>query len=81
MAADGIDPMALEDSVLIRELEQIHRTRHETLLHGSVNALNAHSERMAALEREYLRRHPSRLVAADRTREGARARAGQPPDL
>ncbi|GAB2609001.1 DUF6158 family protein [Streptomyces capparidis] len=80
MSADGIDPAELDDSVLIRELETIHRTRHETLLHGTVQALNAHSERMAALEREYLRRHPARMVSADRTREGARARAGQPLD-
>jgi Family of unknown function (DUF6158) len=76
---EGIDPARLRDDVLIRELENIHRTRHETLLHGTANALAAHNGRMHALESEYLRRHPQRQVVADRTRDGARARAGQLP--
>lgn len=71
----GIDPRDLSDADLIKELETIHRTRHDTLLHGSADALNAHSSRMAQLEGEYLRRHPQRHAAAGRTREGARARA------
>jgi hypothetical protein len=70
----GVDPSALDDPHLIRELETIHRTRHETLLYGSADALEAHTHRMAELEAEYLRRHPDRQVAAGRTREGARAR-------
>jgi hypothetical protein len=73
-ASLGIDPTALEESVLLHELEQIHRTRHETLLHGSADALDRHSLRMAELEAEYLRRHPQRHVASGRTRLGARAR-------
>jgi hypothetical protein len=32
---------------------------------------------MHELEDEYVRRHPEREVDPDRTREGARARAGQ----
>lgn len=71
---DGIDPATLDDPHLLKELETIHRTRHETLLYGSADALEAHTNRMGALEEEYLRRHPERQVAAGRTREGARAR-------
>ena len=44
---------------LIRELTHMHRTRHETFLHGSPDALREHSSRLAALEGEYLRRHPT----------------------
>jgi hypothetical protein len=71
----GIDPTDLDEHQLLRELETIHRTRHETLLYGSGDALSAHNMRMAQLEGEYLRRHPRRSVAAGRTRDGARARA------
>ncbi|WP_069812382.1 DUF6158 family protein [Streptomyces sp. TP-A0874] len=70
----GVDPATLEEAQLLRELETIHRTRHETLLHGSSDALGAHNSRMAALEGEYLRRHPRRQVSPGRTRAGARAR-------
>lgn len=70
----GVDPGRLDDQQLMKELENIHRTRHDTLLHGSNDALRAHNERMAQLEGEYLRRNPRRLVAAGRTREGARER-------
>jgi hypothetical protein len=70
----GVDPAALDDPHLIKELETIHRTRHETLLYGSADALARHTSRMAELEEEYLKRHPNRQVAAGRTREGARAR-------
>jgi hypothetical protein len=58
----------------MKELETIHRTRHDALLYGSNDALRAHNERMAQLEGEYLRRNPRRLVSAGRTREGARDR-------
>ncbi|MDQ0945362.1 hypothetical protein QFZ67_007067 [Streptomyces sp. V1I1] len=70
----GIDPTRLDDHDLLRELETIHRSRHDTLLHGSPAALNAHNIRMAQLEGEYLRRHPERPVSPGRTRAGARAR-------
>jgi hypothetical protein len=73
-AMTGVDPRRLDDQQLMRELETIHRTRHDTLLHGSNDALRAHNDRMAALEGEYLRRNPRRLVAPGRTREGARER-------
>lgn len=70
----GIDPVRLSDAQLLKELEAIHRTRHDTLLHGSTFALATHNVRMAELEGEYLRRHPRRPVSPGRTRQGARAR-------
>ncbi|WP_407562176.1 DUF6158 family protein [Streptomyces sp. 184] len=70
----GIAPARLSDQQLIKELETIHRTRHDTLLHGSAAALAMHNTRMAQLEGEYLSRHPERSVAFGRTREGARER-------
>lgn len=79
----GVDPGRLDDQQLMKELEAIHRTRHDTLLHGSNDALRTHNGRMAQLEGEYLRRHPRRPVSAGRTREGARERgpAAVPPGL
>ena len=71
---NGVDPSRLDDQQLMKELETIHRTRHDTLLYASNDALRAHNERMARLEGEYLRRNPDRTVAAGRTREGARER-------
>ncbi|HLL37299.1 MAG TPA: DUF6158 family protein [Streptomyces sp.] len=71
----GVDPGRLDDQQLMKELETIHRTRHDTLLYGSNDALRAHNDRMAQLEGEYLRRNPRRFVAAGRTRDGARERA------
>ncbi|MGV9282682.1 DUF6158 family protein [Streptomyces sp. NPDC003730] len=70
----GVDPGRLDDQQLMKELETIHRTRHDTLLHGSNDALRAHNDRMAGLEGEWLRRNPRRPVAPGRTREGARER-------
>lgn len=72
----GVDPGRLDDQQLMKELETIHRTRHDTLLYGSNDALRAHNDRMARLEGEWLRRNPRRPVAAGRTREGARERGG-----
>lgn len=70
----GVDPGVLDDQQLMRELETIHRTRHDTLLHGSNDALRTHNVRMAELEGEYLRRNPRRPVTPGRTRTGARER-------
>ncbi|MEU4657342.1 DUF6158 family protein [Streptomyces sp. NPDC023723] len=75
-ARTGVDPGRLDDQQLMKELETIHRTRHDTLLYGSNDALRVHNERMAQLEGEWLRRNPRRPVAAGRTREGAREREG-----
>ncbi|GJF24456.1 MULTISPECIES: DUF6158 family protein [Streptomyces] len=73
--AIGVDPGRLDDQQLMKELETIHRTRHDTLLYGSNDALRAHNGRMAQLEGEWLRRNPRRPVASGRTREGARERS------
>jgi len=62
----------LSDDDLLRELEQLHRTRHETFLHGSESALTHHSQRTAALEHEYRLRNPQRDVDDDRLRPGRR---------
>ncbi|MER6914371.1 DUF6158 family protein [Streptomyces sp. NPDC000594] len=70
----GVDAARLKEHELIKELENIHRSRHDTLLHASPAALAAHTTRMAELEEEYLRRHPERPVSSGRTRSGARAR-------
>ena len=72
----GVAPEQLNDDLLLRELETIHRTRHETLLSGPDDALATHTARMNALEGEYLRRHPHRIPVAGRTRAGARRRSG-----
>jgi len=71
---EGVPPDQLTDDDLVRELASLHRTRHETFLHASAQALQHHSERSTALELEYLRRRPGRDVDPDRLRAGARER-------
>jgi hypothetical protein len=68
----GPAPADLGEDDLLRELEQLHRARHETFLHGSDAALSHHNRRMTELEQEYLRRHPQREVDEDRLRSGRR---------
>ena len=74
MATSGIDPTELGDEDLLRELTHLHETRNATFLHGSDDALSAHTERTQALEGEFVRRHPLRDVESGRTRSGARER-------
>lgn len=69
---EGIPAAELDDDDLLRELAHLHRTREETLKHGSEQALARHSERTLELEAEYLRRFPEREVDPRRTRAGAR---------
>jgi hypothetical protein len=68
----GVDPEDLAEHDLLRELQHLHTTRHDTFLHGSPDALREHSKRTTQLEDEYLRRHPEREVDPARTRSGAR---------
>ena len=68
----GVSPEDLAETDLIRELEHLHRTHHDTFLHGAPDALREHTSRSAELEQEYLRRHPERDVDPARTRAGAR---------
>jgi hypothetical protein len=74
----GVNPEELSDDDLRRELAHLHETRHDTLLGGSQDALDTHTQRMLALEREFLQRFPAE-GAPDvlRTRSGSRHAAGQ----
>ncbi|GHJ49452.1 hypothetical protein Cs7R123_67940 [Catellatospora sp. TT07R-123] len=56
----GIPAGELSDHELSRELASLHRTRHDTFVHGSDSALANHDERSRELEGEYLRRFPGR---------------------
>lgn len=70
----GVPASELSDEDLLRELASVHRTRHAALRHGSDRALTHHDQRMAELEREYLRRFPEREVDPYRLKAGVRAR-------
>jgi hypothetical protein len=75
---DGIPPTELADDDLRRELEHLHQTRHDTVLDGTESALETHTERMLALEQEFLRRFPQEGAPdPQRTRAGSRENAGQ----
>jgi hypothetical protein len=58
----------LTDEDLLRELEQLYRTRLETLRRGSDAALENSDRRIVELESAYLRRRPGREVSARRLR-------------
>jgi hypothetical protein len=73
----GVPPPVLTDEALDRELLHLHETRNDTFLHGSEDALAFHSARTQALEEEYLRRNPDRVIDARRTRHGSRELSGQ----
>lgn len=74
----GIAPAELADDDLRRELAHLHETRHDTVLGGSESALRVHTERMLALEQEFLRRFRDAGADPRRTRAGSREIAGQP---
>ncbi len=74
LADPGVPANELSDPDLLREMSDLHRTRHETLRHASEHALTHHTERTAELEVEYLRRFPEREIDPERLREGARLR-------
>lgn len=63
----GVEPSSLTDEELLRELASLHGTRHDTLRHGSDDALVHHNRRMTELESEYLLRFPQREVDPRRT--------------
>lgn len=76
----GIPAAQLGGDDLERELRQLWGTREDTFFTGTEDALKHHTDRMLELEREYRRRFPERVgPEADRTRAGARLRAGQEP--
>jgi hypothetical protein len=71
---EGIAPAELGDDELRKELGSLHRTREDTFLNGSDQALEEHTRRMFELEEEFLRRFPRETrPAAQRTRAGARS--------
>jgi len=61
-------PAPLDDVQLLSELERLHSSRVDTLRHGTDHALAESTRQIAALESEYLRRHPAREVLASRLR-------------
>jgi Family of unknown function (DUF6158) len=71
---EGVPAERLPDDDLLRELGELHRTRVETLRHGSDQALARSTARTEELEAEYLRRFPDREIDPERLREGARQR-------
>jgi uncharacterized protein DUF6158 len=77
--ASGIPAGDLTIVDLLRELEVVHATRHETFLHGSEQALEQHDRRTEELEGEYLDRFPQREIDPLRTRDGARAGGVEAP--
>jgi hypothetical protein len=58
----------LADDAVLRELEQLYRTRVDTLRRGSDAALENSDRRIAELESAYLRRRPQREVSPRRLR-------------
>ncbi len=73
----GIPGTQLSDEDLMREMQHLHETRHDAVLHASDDALETHTRRMHELEDEYVRRDPGRDIDPDRLRSGARERSGQ----
>ncbi len=73
---EGVPPGELSDEDLVREVEHLHETRHETFLHGTRDAFDTHTSRMLSLEYEYLRRFALALTPDPlRTRAGSRRAA------
>ena len=73
----GVPGEKLTDDELRRELEQLHRTRHDTFLNGSPHALEHHTHRMLELEQAYRARFAWESPDDMRTRAGSRALADQ----
>ena len=75
----GVAPRELTDVALKRELRHLWRTREETVLTGSSQAIATHTRRMLELEDEYVTRFPQETEPApQRTRRGSREMSGQP---
>ena len=75
----GVDPRELSDDDVVREVTRLHETRHEAMRGASESAFEAHTQRMLALEREYMHRFPEDSAPDPlRTRAGSREDAGQP---
>jgi len=64
----SIPPGDLPEDELFQQLISLHRTRDDTLRHGSDQALAHHDARLAELEAEYKRRFPGREIDPARLR-------------
>jgi hypothetical protein len=73
----GVPATELNDEDLERELLQLYRTREETFLTGSADALRTHTDRMLELEHEFASRFPEK-VRPDRRRTRRGARESEP---
>lgn len=69
---DGRAPAELPDEELLQQLRSLHRTRDDTLRHGSDASLEHHDARLDALEAEYQRRFPDREIDPRRLRPSGR---------
>lgn len=58
----------LPEDLLLHELEQLYRTRLDTLREGSASALDHSDRRIRELEDAYRRRQPDREVSGRRLR-------------
>ena len=58
--APGRSVTELSDEELEQQGTQAHATRNWVFLHGTAEQFARHTERMLALEQEYLRRYPKR---------------------
>jgi hypothetical protein len=67
-------PPPLNDAELVSEMERLHAARVDTLRHGADAAVANSAAEIAALESEYLRRHPDREISASRLRHPLRER-------
>ena len=75
---DGIAPAELADDDVRREMDHLHETRGDVVRTGSESALETHTQRMLALEQEFLRRFPAEGAPDPlRTRAGRRAADGR----
>jgi hypothetical protein len=74
MNATGRPVQELTDEEVEAQGTQAHETRNWVFLHGSAEQFANHTERMLALEQEYLRRHPKR------TWQGSGGAATKPTD-
>src|SRR5687767_2917691 len=69
----GVPARELSDEDVKRELQNLYRTREETFMSGSADALRTHTDRMLELEHEYAARFPDETEPDERrTRKGAR---------
>ncbi|GAB3309089.1 DUF6158 family protein [Epidermidibacterium keratini] len=70
----------LSDEELETQGKNAHDTRNWVFLHGTAEQFATHTERMLALEQEYLRRHPKRTWQGVESSSDAGEEVEQVPD-